>query len=52
VAADIESQTNAEMFSARIQFGKDHVENKVFADLGINNFDLGPSDSVKSGQFA
>jgi hypothetical protein len=52
VAADIKSQATAEMFSARIRFGKDHIENKVFADLGVNEFSLGPKDSIKNGQFA
>jgi hypothetical protein len=52
VAAALESKANAEMCEARLMFGREHVENKVFTDLGVSPGELGPKDSIVSGEFA
>jgi hypothetical protein len=52
VAAEIDTMVKAELESAELMFGKRHLEKKVFNDLGLKETQLGPKDSLVSGQFA
>ena len=52
VAAALDSKTTAELCEARLLFGLEHVENKVFNDLGVKESDLGPKDAIITGKFA
>ena len=49
--ADIRSEVSADMSAAEILYGSDHLEDKIFNDLGVNAAELGPIDSIVTGEF-
>lgn len=51
VAVDLECRTGREMSQAARKFGEKHTDKKLYKDLNVTEAELGPKDSIVTGEF-
>ena len=52
IAQDLSRKVESEIGDAKWMFGKDNVKQKVYKDLNVTESQLGPQDSLITGDFA
>ena len=50
VAVDIACRTGREMSEAAHKYGVNHTEKKLYKDLNVSEAELGPKDSIVTGE--